>query len=61
MRTVTFGCMALMLTIFGGVWSLTHTTDQTFATPAGQPAAMSPLDMTKNAGAMPVHVIVDPI
>jgi len=59
MRTVTLGCIALLATISAGAWSLTHTTDLTFATPAAQPAAMNPLDMMKNAGQMPVHVIVD--
>ena len=59
MRTVTFGCMALLATISASAWSLTHTTERTFATPGAQPAAMSPLDMMKNAGEMPVHVIVD--
>jgi hypothetical protein len=54
--------MALMVAIFASIWSLTHTAEQTFATPAAEAAAaMSPHDMMKNAGEMPVHVIVDAI
>ena len=60
MRAVTVGGMALMVAIFASIWSLTHTAEQTFATPAAE-AAMSPYDMMKNAGEMPVHVIVDAI
>jgi hypothetical protein len=61
MRAVTLGGMALIATIFAIVWSLTHTAERTFATPATEPAAMSPHDMMKkkNPGELPVHVIVD--
>jgi hypothetical protein len=61
MRAITVGGMALMVAIFASIWSLTHTVEQTFATPAVEPAAMSPYDMMKSAGEMPVHVIVDAI
>ena len=62
MRAVTVGVIALMAAIFATVWSLTHTAERTFATPsAGPAAAMSPQDMMKDPGEMPVHVIVDPI
>jgi len=59
MRAVTIGGMALMAAIFASVWSLTHTAERTFATPAAEPALMNPHDMMKNPGEMPVHVIVD--
>jgi len=60
MRAITVGGMALMVAIFASIWSLTHTAEQTFATPAAEAAAaMSPYDMMKNAGEMPVHLIVD--
>jgi hypothetical protein len=61
MRAVTIGGIALMAAIFASVWSLTHTAERTFATPAGEPAVMNPHDMmkVKKAGEMPVHVIVD--
>jgi hypothetical protein len=58
MRMVTFS-MVLMATIVASAWSLTHTTALTLATPANGPAAMNPHDMMKNAGEMPVQVIVD--
>ena len=58
MRAVTIGGMALMAAIFASVWSLTHTAERTFATPAAEPALMNPHDMMKNPGEMPVHVIV---
>ena len=58
MRMVTFS-MVLMATIVASAWSLTHTTGLTLATPANGPAAMNPHDMMKNAGEMPVQVIVD--
>jgi hypothetical protein len=61
MRAITIAGMALMAAIFATVWSLTHTAEQTFATPAAQPAAMNPHDMMKKPGEMPVQVIVDPI
>ena len=59
MRAVTIGGMALMAAIFASVWSLTHTAQRTLATPAAEQATMSPHDMMKNAGEMPVHIIVD--
>jgi len=59
MRAVTIGGMALMAAIFATVWSLTHTAERTFATPAAEPAVMNPQDMTKKVGEMPVHVFVD--
>jgi hypothetical protein len=58
MRMVTFG-MVLMATVVASVWSLTRTTALSFATPADRPAAMNPHDMMKNAGEMPVQVMVD--
>ena len=61
MRAVTIGGMALMAAMFATIWSLTHTAERTFATPAAEPAVMSPHDMMKNAGEMPVQAIVDPI
>ena len=57
MRMVTFG-MVLMATIVASAWSLTHTTELTLS-PADRPAAMNPHEMMKNAGEMPIHVIVD--
>jgi len=59
MRAVTIGGMALMAAILASVWSLTHTAERTLATPAAEPAVMNPHEMTKKAGEMPVHVIVD--
>jgi hypothetical protein len=59
MRMVTFGCMVMTATIVASVWSLTHTTTLTLATPVDGPAAMIPHDMMKNAAEMPVHVLVD--
>jgi hypothetical protein len=58
MRMVTFG-MVLMATVVASAWSLSHTTALTFATPADGPAAMNPHDMMKNAGELPVQVMVD--
>jgi len=58
MRTVTFG-IVLMATVLASAWSLT--TALTFTTPADASAAMNPHEMMKNAGEMPVHVIVDAI
>jgi hypothetical protein len=60
MRTVIFG-MFLMATVFVSAWSLSYTTALTLATPVDGPAAMNPHDMMKNAGEMPVHLIVDAI
>jgi hypothetical protein len=56
MRMATFG-MVLMATVVASAWSLT--TALTIATPIYGPAAMNPHQMMKNAGEMPVHVIVD--
>ena len=62
MRTITVGRMTLLAAIFATVWGLTRTAERTFATPAAESAAaISPYDMMKNAGEMPVHVIVDPV
>jgi hypothetical protein len=58
MRMATLG-MVLIATVFASAWSLTHTTALTFATSADRPAAMNPHDMMKNAGEMPVQVMVD--
>jgi hypothetical protein len=58
MRMATLG-MVLMATVFASAWSLSHTTMLTFATSADRPAAMNPYDMMKNAGEMPVQVMVD--
>jgi hypothetical protein len=60
MRMVTFG-MVLMATVVATAWSLTYTTALTFTTPAASSAAMNPHEMMKNAGEMPIHVIVDAI
>jgi hypothetical protein len=59
MRMVTFGCMVMTATIVASVWSLTHTTTLTLASPADGTAAMNPHDMMKNAAEMPVQVMVD--
>jgi hypothetical protein len=58
MRMVIFG-MVLMATVFASAWSLSHTTAVTIVTPTDGPAVVSPLDMMKNAGEMPVQVMVD--
>ena len=58
MRMVTFG-MVLMATVVATAWGLT--TALTFTTPADASAAMNPHEMMKNAGEMPMHVIVDAI
>jgi len=58
MRMATLG-MVLMATVFASAWSLSRTTALTFATSADRPAAMNPHDMMKNAGEMPVQVMVD--
>jgi hypothetical protein len=60
MRMVIIG-MVLMATVFASAWSLSHTTALTLATPVDGPAAMNPHDIMKNAGEMPVHVIIDAI
>ena len=57
MRVATFG-MVLMATVVASAWSLT--TALTIATPIDGPAAMNPYEMMKNAGEMPVHIIVEP-
>ena len=57
MRMVTFG-VVLMATVVASAWSLT--TALTFTTPADLSAAMNPHEMMKNAGEMPVHLIVEP-
>jgi hypothetical protein len=57
MRMVTLG-MVLMATVVASAWSLTQTTALNFA-PADGPAAMNPHEMMKNAGEMPVQVMVD--
>jgi hypothetical protein len=56
MRMATFG-MVLMATIVASAWSLT--TALTIATPIDGPAAMNPHEMMKNAGEMPIQVMVD--
>jgi hypothetical protein len=61
MRMVTFGSMVLMAIFIATVWNLTHTTALIFATPADRPEAMNPHEMMKNAGGMPVQVVIDPI
>jgi hypothetical protein len=58
MRMVTFG-MVLVATVIASAWSLT--TALTITTPADASAAMNPHEMMRNAGEMPVHVIVDAI
>jgi hypothetical protein len=58
MRMVIFG-MVLMATVFASAWSLSHTTALTIATPTDKSAVVNPLDMMKNAGEMPVQVMVD--
>ena len=58
MRMVSFG-MVLVATVVGSAWSLTHTTALTFVAPTDRPAAMNPHEMMKNAGEMPVQVMVD--
>jgi hypothetical protein len=58
MRMATLG-MVLMATVFASAWSLSHTTALTFVTPADGTAAMNPFDMMKNAGDLPVQVMVD--
>jgi hypothetical protein len=58
MRMVTLG-MVLMATVVASAWSLTRTTALTFVGPANGPAAMNPHEMMKNAGEMPVQVMVD--
>jgi hypothetical protein len=58
MRMVTLSTV-LMATVFASAWSLSHTTALTIGTPAGSAAAMNPHDMMKNAGEMPVQVMVD--
>jgi hypothetical protein len=60
MRMVTLG-MVVMATVIASAWSLTYTTALTFTTPAASSAAMNPHEMMKNAGEMPIHVIVDAI
>jgi hypothetical protein len=50
-----------MATVVASAWSLTYTTALTFTTPAASSAAMNPHEMMKNAGEMPIHVIVDAI
>jgi hypothetical protein len=57
MRTVILG-MVLMATVFASAWSLSHTTALTIVTPTDSPV-VNPLDMMKNAGEMPVQVMVD--
>jgi hypothetical protein len=51
--------MVMTATIVASVWSLTHTTTLTLASPVDGTAAMNPHDMMKNAGEMPVQVMVD--
>jgi len=46
-----------MATIVASAWSLT--TALTIATPIDGPAAMNPHEMMKNAGEMPIQVMVD--
>jgi hypothetical protein len=58
MRMATIG-MVLMATVFASAWSLSHTTALTVVTPADGTGVMNPLDMMKNAGDMPVQVMVD--
>jgi hypothetical protein len=60
MRTVIFG-LVLLATIVASVWSLARTTALTSATPADRPEAMNPHEMMKNAGGMPVQIVIDPI
>ena len=59
MRMVTFG-MVLIATVVASAWSLTCTTALTFTTPIDGPAALNPSEMMRNAGEMPVHLIVEP-
>jgi hypothetical protein len=58
MRTVTFG-LVLMATVAATIWSLARTTALSLSAPAETKAAMSPNDMMRRAGEMPVHHIVD--
>jgi hypothetical protein len=58
MRMVIFG-MVLMTTVFASAWTLSHTTAPSIVIPTDSPAGLNPHDMMKNAGEMPVQVMVD--